>query len=124
MLTLPICLVGGVRGIQKVRALDLSAASFPNRDSADGIVLPIDINKGGKIPELIRSKRAVSGFVGVDFHEGKWRARVRIGVGIRGQPNRLVIGRYSTAGDAAIAYAMYVNSAVGRQLALNGGREH
>ena len=61
--------------------------------------------QGGKIPELIRSKRAASGFVGVDFHEGKWRARVRIGVGIRGQPNRLVIGRYPTAGEAAIAYA-------------------
>jgi len=87
----------------------------------DEIELPVDVTKGGKIPELIRSKRAASGFVGVDFHEGKWRARVRIGVGIRGQPNRLVIGRYPTAGEAAIAYARYINSSVGKKL-LAGGR--
>jgi len=90
-------------------------------DGEEELQLPIDIKKGGKVPELIRSKRAASGFVGVDFHEGKWRARVRIGVGIRGQPNRLVIGRYGTAGEAAIAYARYINSAAGKKL-LAGGR--
>lgn len=90
-------------------------------EEEEEIELPVDVTKGGKIPELIRSKRAASGFVGVDFHEGKWRARVRIGVGIRGQPNRLVIGRYTSAGDAAIAYSRYVNSSVGKKL-LAGGR--
>jgi len=92
-------------------------------DDEGELTLPVDVSKkGGKIPELIRSKRAASGFVGVDFHEGKWRARVRIGVGIRGQPNRLVIGRYATAGEAAIAYAKYINSAAGKKL-LAGGRQ-
>lgn len=94
----------------------------PMDDMQSAMELPVDVKKGGKIPELIRSKRAASGFVGVDFHEGKWRARVRIGVGIRGQPNRLVIGRYSTAGEAAIAYAKYVNSAVGKKMLAGGTR--
>lgn len=90
-------------------------------DDPEEIELPVDIRKGGKVPELIRSKRAASGFVGVDFHEGKWRARVRIGIGIRGQPNRLVIGRYGTAGEAAIAYAKYVNSAAGKKMLAGSG---
>jgi len=99
-------------------SLDLEPAA--EDEDEDDLTIPVDVKKGGKIPELIRSKRAASGFVGVDFHEGKWRARVRIGVGIRGQPNRLVIGRYSTAHEAAIAYAKYINSAAGKKLVAGG----
>ena len=72
------------------------------------------------------SKTASSGYVGVDFHEGKWRARVRVGQGARGSPNRIVIGRYSTAREAAVALAVFeaqqkkgLNSDQARQAAMD-----
>ena len=65
---------------------------------------------------LIRSKAAASGFTGVDFHESKWRARIKIGRGTRGQTKRHVIGRYSTLLEAARAYAEYISLPPDQQL--------
>jgi len=52
--------------------------------------------------QLLRSKTAKSGFVGVDYHEGRWRARIRNGA------QRIVVARTMTAIEAATAYAEYL----------------
>jgi len=54
------------------------------------------------VGELIRSTTAKSGFVGVDYHEGRWRARVRNG------PQRIVVARCDSAIEAATQYARYL----------------
>jgi len=49
--------------------------------------------------DLVLSSKNDSGYEGVDFHQGKWRARIRTGT------SRIVLGRYDTKVEAAQAYA-------------------
>ena len=49
--------------------------------------------------ELVMSSKNDSGYEGVDFHQGKWRARIRTGT------SRIVLGRFDTKVEAGQAYA-------------------
>jgi len=60
--------------------------------------------------QLWRSNGSKSGFTGVDFHENKWRVRIRQNRG-RGDAKalpRITIGRFNTVIEAAQAYAEYI----------------
>ena len=68
--------------------------------------------------QLVVSSKNDSGYEGVDFHQGRWRARIRTGV------TRIVLGRYDSKVEAAQAYAAAfreVPDGMGSKVPSNGG---
>ena len=69
--------------------------------------------------ELVMSSKNDSGYEGVDFHQGKWRARIRTGT------SRIVLGRFDTKVEAGQAYAAAfreVPDGLGSKVPSNGGQ--
>jgi len=69
--------------------------------------------------DLVMSAKNDSGYEGVDFHQGKWRARIRTGT------SRIVLGRFDTKVEAGQAYAAAfreVPEGLGSKVPSNGGQ--